>query len=73
MLATRTWPYGTRKKVEVIGIESGALVCAALDGGREGYVLFGRGNALADVGDTGEIVFCEGGPMGGYWKYEGRQ
>lgn len=83
MLA-RTWPYGTRKRVLVIGITEMYLrpegpkcpVVTAVDSDatvadadREGYFLFGE-EAKPAYGAEVTIVFTQGGPQGGYWKIE---
>jgi hypothetical protein len=70
----RTWPYGTRKRVQVLSVSTtrfGRVVaCAELDGEREGFILMGGSPDVAKEGDVGTIVFCQGGPTGGYWRYE---
>lgn len=75
-MKTRTWPYGTRKSVEVLGVESfrgsRVLICAEVAGDREGHVIVGELGDEARAGDMGEIVFCQGGPAGGYWRYKAR-
>ncbi|MDE2102053.1 MAG: hypothetical protein KGL39_32705 [Patescibacteria group bacterium] len=76
MLHTRTWPYGTRKKVEVLAIDFvrgvRVLTCVELTSPGEtpeGFILMGDDGDAAKEGDIGEIVFCEG-QAGAYWKYE---
>lgn len=65
----RTWPYGTKKRVEVIHVEPKVL--GLVDQQREGYLLALHGlDPLPVKGDQGIITFTQGGPTGGYWKYE---
>ncbi len=64
---TRTWPYGTQKTVTVVHSEKNALVCRE-DATSEGFVLLGQGDVRE--GMPGTITFLEGGPTGGYWKFE---
>lgn len=63
----RTWPYGTRLAVKVIGLDPGVCIC--MDENREGFVLIGGtgDERTAQVGDLGTIQFHNGGPLGGYW------
>jgi hypothetical protein len=69
----RTWPYGTRKQVQVLSVEfvrhARVLACAELDGEREGFVLIADGGDSAVEGDVGVIEFCRGGPNGAFWQY----
>lgn len=79
-MQTRTWPYGTRKPVEVIQVfrdlKKTVLMCqdtAPAPGVKpEGYVCMYAGCVYPGVGigDRGTLVFTEGGPTGGYWAYE---
>lgn len=69
----RTWPYGTVKKVKVEDVKrvsngkSWLVMCIGIDD-NEGYMLLGELDG-AVKNETGEIVFTQGGPTGGYWKY----
>jgi hypothetical protein len=76
-LGMGTWPYGTKKKVQVIDFEpvlnSGNtfLIICAEEGTSEMFVLVRRGwpgNVRAQ--DRGTITFRSGGQVGGYWEYE---
>lgn len=71
-MLTRTWPYGTTKPVQILSVSvtrfARIVTCAELDGDREGFVLMGGSHDQAKEGGT--IVFCQGGPTGGYWRYE---
>jgi hypothetical protein len=73
-MLTRTWPHGTRKRVQVLSAEkigtTRILACLELEGAKEGYIL-DAGDPAAE-GDFGQIVFCQGGPTGSYWRYEGQ-
>ena len=63
----RTWPYGTQKKVKVIHVEAGVMIC--VDAAKEGYVLLGTDSDESKIDETGVITFTQGGPLGGYWKF----
>lgn len=65
---TRTWPYGTQKRVRVLGVEP--AMCMIVSDGIEGYVLVDAIPEGVQDGDAGTITFTEGGPLGGYWKFE---
>ena len=76
MLLTRTWPYGTRKRVKVLSIEflkgMRIMACQEVDGAQEGFILMEGPNAVATAeGEIGEIVFCQGGERGAHWRYHG--
>jgi hypothetical protein len=74
VVARQTWPYGTRKPCLVQNVitngTAGAIVCTVPDEPGAAYVLVGNATPLISEGDTGEIVFREGGATGGYWHYE---
>jgi hypothetical protein len=65
---TRTWPYGTQKRVKVTHVSGHCLVC--IDEGDEVHMLIGIDTDGAKTSDVGIITFTQGGPMGGYWKFE---
>lgn len=65
---SRTWLYGTEKKVTVRGVARRFIIC--VDDSHEGYVLLGTDSDGAEEGDTGIITFTQGGPFGGYWKFK---
>lgn len=68
-LKTRTWPYGTTKQVQVLVAHQRVVMLR--DKEREGYVLLWPNlETMPTEGDYGVITFTEGGPTGGYWKYE---
>jgi hypothetical protein len=75
-LQTRTWPYGTTKRVKVLNAVRNpryvGLICHCDEDG-EGYVLTMRRPFYEEVqdGDAGTITFKEGGPTGGYWEFTG--
>lgn len=68
-MITKTWPYGTT--YEVVVISSTKLVLAVMEPiSKEGFILAMHGlKELPKVGERGKIVFVEGGPTGGHWKY----
>ena len=86
-MQTRTWPYGTIKQVELLSRHErvrgpGGTICNVLvvgevlgDGPKEAYILVGTTDQYqnGDTGDKGTITFCQGGPMGGHWKFERTQ
>lgn len=65
---TRTWPYGMQKRVIVIEQQGPSILIVA--DGTEGFVLIDSIPAGILPGDVGSITFTEGGPLGGYWKFE---
>lgn len=77
-MQTRTWPYGTAKRVQVLdvafclirNVRTRVLTCVELEGEREAHILVGDGGDEAVSMDVGYIVFRQGGPTGGYWRYE---
>lgn len=69
LLQKRTWPYGTKKNVEVVDVAGSVL--ALIDDNEEGFLLmWPQVESAPAKGDRGMITFTEGGPTGGYWKYE---
>lgn len=78
-MQTRTWPYGTRKSCEVMDVvRSGntvGLICHADDDpADEAHVcIFNRKDTpeadTAKPKDRGTLVFTQGGPTGGYWRF----
>lgn len=68
-MITRTWPYGTQKRGEVIFFEPPIL--AVKDENKEGYILHsGRFAETFAIGDKGTLTFMKGGPTGGYWDFK---
>lgn len=76
---TRTWPYGTKKHVEIISydmpddpmMKTLPIIVAKDHNSGEGFLLIGdKGADESKVGDLGTITFTQGGPLGGYWKFE---
>ena len=74
MTTTRTWPYGTRKNVTVINsglARAGRVVLARETGTCEVFILVQGLEVWSPATDCeGVIVFSEGGPTGGYWRFE---
>jgi hypothetical protein len=75
MLTKKTWPYGTRKRVEVfesIETQRGRVVVAVDNAnGPEGFILLQAKDAPCPaIGTEAEIVFTAGGPTGGHWRFE---
>ena len=68
-MLTRTWPYGTKKRVLVLDNDTGTLICT--DSAGEGYIIVGgyADEHTAKPGDKGTITFTAGGPTGGHWVY----
>jgi hypothetical protein len=70
----RTWPYGTRKTVDVLSISHTAKTtvvgCVEPEGERGAFLLVrARGAIEATEGQRREIIFRPGGPTGGYWDF----
>lgn len=72
----RTWPYGTRKRVQIESIHSirGARVCIVthLDEPESTIITLAEGmfaeiTPVPKEREEREIEFREGGPLGGYW------
>lgn len=69
-METKVIPFGTERAAFVVRATKDTIIVHASDG--QGYVLLAHGlDPLPPVGETGTITFTQGGPMGGYWKYEG--
>ena len=76
-MKSRTWPYGTEKKVRVINKERLAngllLILVETDPPKEGHVCIYDDQHLeakaAQPNEKGIITFTKGGPTGGYWDY----
>ncbi len=74
MTILRTWPYGTKHRGRVLRTEkqgnTSAQFVEDLTAKREGHILVGSaGDRTANDGDEGDLVFMQGGPTGGYWKF----
>ena len=74
------WSYGTRKQVKVLHAERiqwrGKTVCVVRvieEKTTLNFVLMRRAAQTARPGDRATITFTQGGPSGGYWKYEPAQ
>jgi hypothetical protein len=73
----RTWPYGTKKNVTIIGFEflrnpGNIILTCGEEESEEKFILMLRtphDAERASVGDRGVISFKPGGPTGGYWDY----
>ena len=73
----KTWPYGTKRRgtVQSIDYYEQQLRCRPiqliLDDQNEGHVLVGAVacDTTAKAGYVGTLVFTEGGPTGGFWKF----
>lgn len=71
----RTWPYGTKRRAEVLSREramhQGRMVdlMALVDDQGEGHLLAGTRSDEGQPGDKGTLTFLQGGPMGGYWQF----
>jgi len=77
-MQTRTWPYGTTKRVTVFafnrcnhkGKRCTVLACTG-DDDKEAYLLVnGPEEPPQTKGTKGTITFTQGGPRGGYWKFQ---
>ena len=70
-IAKKTWPYGTKRRAKVRGVETEGMTTALVvqDELGEAHILIGTGS-VGEEGDRGTITFLQGGPMGGYWKFE---
>lgn len=69
-MKTKTWPYGTEYKAEVMTVNKMlmAVHCPEID---EGFMLIGHGiKKLPKEGEIGKIIFTKGGPTGGYWQWQ---
>jgi hypothetical protein len=72
----RTWAYGTKRKAEILDRSrqriNGELVDVLIvrDDQGEAHVLVGTRSGDGRPGDVGTITFTNGGPMGGYWRFE---
>lgn len=65
----RTCPYGSTLRAKVIEIHQG--VHLVQDQNHEGHVLAaGAQDPQAKEGDHGTLTFTQGGPTGGFWKFE---
>jgi hypothetical protein len=65
----RTWPYGTQKRVTILEVDARHNMTICVSDDQEGFVLLGGDHAIAPmIGAMVVIQFCQGGPMGGYWK-----
>ena len=70
-----TWPYGTKRKAKVLeartakmrGAPISVIVCEDENG--EGHILAGTDSEECKAGDYGFVVFTNGGPKGGYWRF----
>lgn len=72
-VTTKTWPYGTKRlgTVHINITTREGWVQLVIDDTNEAHVLVGgAGDRQAGQGDTGTLTFTEGGPTGGYWKFE---
>lgn len=70
-MLSRTWAYGTTKRAKILDrfeTRGGFELLIAIDSDNEGHVLFGT-HSSGEKGDEGRIVFTQGGPAGGYWKF----
>ncbi|MDE2096155.1 MAG: hypothetical protein KGL39_02845 [Patescibacteria group bacterium] len=76
-MQTKTWPYGTQKRVELLDSRitkiKGVGFQIVVDDQKEAFVLMGESccDFTAEVGSRGVITFMQGGPTGGYWKFVG--
>lgn len=76
-MLTRTWPYGTRKAVEVVSFErcrnAYVIACRHLDDPQEATLIVCHASAVIalfhkpQVGQQRVIEFRDGGPTGGHW------
>lgn len=72
----RTWPYGTKRKAKVVDASTHSvygkdvLVLLLKDENDEGHALVGTNVEAFAAGTEGTITFTQGGPFGGYWKFE---
>lgn len=80
-MQTRTWPYGTVKHVTVLKFSrchafgKPCTVTAVIEDKQckcgEGFMLVdGPDEPERAPGTRGTITFTEGGPTGGYWKFQ---
>jgi len=69
-LIRRTWPYGTEYECKVISA-SRSLIMVHVPKTGEAFALVKHGVAALPLeGTKGKITFCQGGPTGGYWRFE---
>lgn len=77
MTTTRTWPYGARRGFHVDEVRAikGGIAIVGIDSGGEGHVIYCAPQDCIGVaaGNRGWITFTEGGPTGGWWKFEKAQ
>lgn len=70
----RTWPYGTTRKatVEEVIKERKCVFMVLTDETGEGHLLMDGPGQYEGLhgGDTGTLTFTQGGPLGGYWRFE---
>jgi len=68
-MITKTWPYGTTLRCVVV--DCAKQFQCVVDERNEGHVLVGDAqDPTAKPGDTGTLTFTEGGPTGGFWKFQ---
>lgn len=70
-MLTRTWPYGMTKTVtveEVLPLPGQVVAICTEQGTHEGFMLQ-LAACDAQKGEQRQIVFKEGGPMGGFWDF----
>jgi hypothetical protein len=76
MRIVRTWPYGTTRKANVMSVVKGEAgpIYVVLDDRNEAHVLIGQViEPNPRPGTDGTLTFVQGGPTGGYWKFEPNQ
>lgn len=70
----RTWPYGTQLRAKVLertkATHAGKVVDMLVlqDRNGEGHIILGT-SLHGEAGESGTLVFTQGGPSGGYWKF----
>lgn len=76
-MTPRTWEYGTRLSVVVADVIPGAsmsgVICFDVNDElrKEAFLLLQRSDSPTPPKDArAVIVFTQGGPTGGYWKFE---
>ena len=73
-ILTRTWPYGTKKRLKVLGCvstEHDILITCVEPATGEGFMLVEPcipGEILPSDGDEIGVEFTKGGVTGGFWK-----
>jgi len=68
-MTTKTWPYGTQRRGEILYVDGYFL--AVKDDCKEGHILGWTGHDKnLKVGDRGLLTFTQGGPTGGFWRFE---